>query len=260
MPDPDEYTESGQPVYRYGERKIPFQFTGGDEQIIEAVEKHIAEHIAEPESVFHEIISDLVHIDVHFVRATEDRPYHVLVTSGMSSAPMNGQGPDGPFQTYAELCILLPPDWKLQQKDFKDERNYFPIRWLKFLARFPHEYDTWLGWGHTMPNGDPPEPVAPGVGFTGWVLLPPVVLSPDFFTMKIDEHREVNFYAILPLYQDEMDFKLKQGSEALTDLFDKHGVNELLNISRPSVIGGGTGGDTGGDAGGGRPWWRRLFG
>ncbi|MFQ8729788.1 MAG: suppressor of fused domain protein [Enterocloster bolteae] len=25
--------------------------------------------------------------------------------------------------------------------------EYWPIRLIKYLARFPHEYSTWLGWG-----------------------------------------------------------------------------------------------------------------
>ena len=36
-------------------------------------------------------------------------------------------------------------------KDLPYER-FWPIQMLKFLARFPHEYKTWLGWGHTIPN------------------------------------------------------------------------------------------------------------
>lgn len=252
MPEPTDYSEGGSPIYKHGERKIPTRITGGDMEIIEAVEKHITEHVAEPESVFHELVSDLIHVDVHIVKPGPDRPFYTLVTSGMSEAPMNGQGEEGPFQCYAELCVLLPPDWKLDQDDFKDERNYFPIRWLKQLARLPHEYDTWLGYAHTIPNGDPAEPLAPGVGFIGWIILPSVSLSPDLLTLKIDEQREVNFFCIIPLYQDEMDYKLQRGGDALTDLFDKHRLSDVIDIHRPSVVSG--------KRPGGKPWWRRLLG
>jgi hypothetical protein len=47
----------------------------GDPEIIEAVDAHIARHVAPVETVFHEIISPDVHIDVHFVRAAPDRPF-----------------------------------------------------------------------------------------------------------------------------------------------------------------------------------------
>ncbi len=48
---------------------------------------------------------------------------------------------------YAELMIDLPPEWLVQDDD---ENNYWPIRWLKILARLPIDSDTWLGYGHTI--------------------------------------------------------------------------------------------------------------
>lgn len=68
---------------------------------------------------------------------------------------------------YTELCIFLPANWPLEsepyqtiEETFKDENNYWPLRWLKKLARFPHEYNTWIGRGHTIPNGEAAEPFA----------------------------------------------------------------------------------------------------
>lgn len=42
----------------------------------------------------------------------------------------------------------------------------------------------------------------------------------------------VNFYAIVPLYSEELDFKLKHGSDPLLDKFDEYGVDELLDVNR----------------------------
>lgn len=38
--------------------------------------------------VFHELISDIVHIDVNIMEATPDEPYRVLYTNGMSDLPL----------------------------------------------------------------------------------------------------------------------------------------------------------------------------
>ena len=46
----------------------------------------------------------------------------------------------------------------------------------------------------------------------------------------------INFYGVVPLYEDEMDFKLEKGTEALFDLFDEHEVTELVAPDRPSVV------------------------
>ena len=136
--------------------------------------------------------------------------------------------------TRAELCLALPPDWKMSEDDFKDERNYWPVRWLKTLARFPHEYDTWLWWGHSMPNGDPPESIE-DTRFTGWLLLSPVLTPEAFDTLTLEDGSEVCFFAPYPVYTEEMDLKLAQGSDEVCERFAKSGVSELIDKSRPNT-------------------------
>ncbi len=92
-PPPVETSESGSPILRHTERSKPFEVAIGDGDHIDAISEHIEQHIGEVTMVFHEIVSDLVHIDVHHVLPTEDRDFHTLITSGMSDKPMNV--PDG---------------------------------------------------------------------------------------------------------------------------------------------------------------------
>jgi Suppressor of fused protein (SUFU) len=40
----------------------------------------------------------------------------------------------------------------------------------------------------------------------------------------------------MPLYQDEIDFKLENGIDALYERFGKAGVSDVLDINRPSCI------------------------
>ncbi|MFM2393256.1 MAG: hypothetical protein RLZZ546_1238, partial [Bacteroidota bacterium] len=63
-----EKSESGNPIYRYDNVK-PKEFTPafGDGENMVAISKHIEQNIGEIELVFHEVVSDLVHIDVHWV-------------------------------------------------------------------------------------------------------------------------------------------------------------------------------------------------
>jgi Suppressor of fused protein (SUFU) len=44
-----------------------------------------------------------------------------------------------------------------------------------------------------------------------------------------------DFYALLPIYREEMEFKLKHGGERLYERFDQAGINELLDINRKNV-------------------------
>lgn len=228
-----EKSESGSPIYRY-ENVQPKEFepATGDSSI-EDISNHIEKYVGKIETVFHEIISDLVHIDIHWVKPTKERPFHTLITSGMSDKPMTTPE-DVEDAEFAELCICLPEEWKISEKDFEDEKNYWPIRWLKYMARFPHEYDTWLGWGHTLPNGDPAEPFAENTELNTMLLLPTIVFDEGFHELKLKE-KSINFYSLIPLYNEEVELKMRKGVEALFDGFDKYGVTDILDIHRANT-------------------------
>lgn len=201
---------------------------------LDAVENHITTHLGDPATVFHELVSTTVHIDIHIVAPTPDKPWVSLVTSGMSDLPMTV--PEGAEDwRFAELMIRLPADWPLGQEEFKDERNYWPVRWLKQLARFPHEYQTWLSYGHSIPNGDPPEPLAPGLPFAGLVISPPWIGGEAFSTLYLNDGTPVHFWSLIPLHPSEIEFKLKHGSDELFQRLAAAGASDLFNASRSPV-------------------------
>jgi hypothetical protein len=236
MSDDVEYSESGVRIYRYEAKEKPFQVAEGDAEALQAIEGHIEKHIGKIETVMHEIASDLIHIDVHVVEPTAERNFYTLITSGMSDLPMTV--PDGAEEfRFAELLICLPASWDMPKvyDTVADEEHWWPIRCLKYLARFPHEYDTWLCENHTIPNGDPPEPFAGNTRLCCALLTPPLLFGDGFRSLKISEGKTINIYALLPIYKEEMEFKLKQGGEKLYERFDREGINELLDINRKNV-------------------------
>lgn len=223
---------SGSPIYHHAE-STPWSAPQG-EVCIEQISEHIERHLGEVETVYHEIVSDTVHIDVHFVKPSERFPFARLITSGMSDLPMTTpQDIDVP--KFLELIVTLPPEWRLDQASFEDENWYWPVRQIKYLARFPHKYQTWLGWGHTIPNGDPAEPFAPTTKLSGSIVLPSITVPDDFHTLKIDEEKEITFYAVVPLYKEEMDLKLRSGSDKLLERLGKKGISDVINPNRTNV-------------------------
>ncbi|MCA9024070.1 MAG: suppressor of fused domain protein [Planctomycetaceae bacterium] len=230
----EETTEGGSVVYRHRPRTVPFDLAIGDSDNIEAISNHIEQHIGPIDSVWHELVSDLVHIDIHVVKPTEDRPWITLVTSGMSDAPMNVPS-EAEHLRFAELMICLPPDWPLKEEDLKDESNYWPIWMLKSLARLPHEYDTWLSYGHTIPNGDPAQPYVPSAGFSSVLLLSPILNDDTFNELVISPDKSIHFFALFPLYAEELELKLNKGTEELCSRLEKVGTSELLNVARKNA-------------------------
>jgi len=230
--DEVERSESGAPIYRHDE---PSEAVAGEQTwAADTIEAHVEKHVGAIDWVFHELVSPYVHLDVLVVPAHTDRPWHTLVTSGMSARPM--AVPDPELPAYAELVISLPPHWPLDRESWQDERHYWPVRTLKQLGRLPHEYDTWLGTGHTIPNGDPPEPYAPSTKLCGALIVPPL-LWPDEAAVLETEHGTLQFYGVIAMHADEMQLKLEQGVEALYDPFDNADVSELVDAERASVLG-----------------------
>jgi Suppressor of fused protein (SUFU) len=229
-----EVSPGGSRIRRYEPVAGEPEISGGDPELIEAVAHHLERHVGNTGDVFHELISSAVHVDVFKSAPTDALPFHTLVTCGMAERPMPAPD-DFPEGRFGELVLRLPPDWPLRQEDIEDERNYWPIRLLKQLARLPHEYDTWLWIGHTVPNGDPPEAYAPDTGLCGAILLPPV-LGPDGFETLTAGKRQVTLMGVVPLHEDEMNLKLEKGSDELIDLLDAAELSELLDPQRPSVV------------------------
>lgn len=223
---------AGDPIFHHDE-PAPFQPPMG-ELCLEQIAAHIEQHVGPIETVFHELVSDAVHIDVHILKPTSESPYCRLITSGMSDLPMTTpEGLDVP--SFAELMITLPADWRIDQDSFRSEEWYWPVRLVKSLALLPHKYATWLGLGHTMPNGDPAEPFAPNTRLCGAILVPPLTTQDEFDTLVIDEEKTIQIYSVVPIYQAEMDLKLRKGSQALLERLDAKGITDIVDIDRIDV-------------------------
>jgi hypothetical protein len=226
------FSLSGSPIHRHGEA-TPWATPPGEE-FIQEISAHIETHLGPIDTVYHEIVSDTVHVDVHIVKPTEDSRFTRLVTSGMSDLPM--RIPDGSdVPKYAELLITLPADWRTDQASFADESWYWPVGLIKSLARLPHKHETWLGFGHSIPNGDPAQPYAPNTELCGAIVLPSVTVPSGFHVLEIPGVKSVTFYSFVPLYAREMELKLRLGTDKLLDRFDRKDVSDVVDIKRPDV-------------------------
>ena len=182
------------------EAGVPEVYT---EEEMEAVEGHIQQYFGKVENVFHELVSPDIHVDICMVPPTEERDYCTLVTMGMGAHRMNVPEELVEYKLErAELAIALPADWKLDQESMKDEKWYWPIRLLKSLARLPINCDSWLGHGHTVENR---EPFADNTKLCTATLIGPQDTEDGSEVCTLPGGEEVNFYQVIPLYEDELD-------------------------------------------------------
>ena len=162
--------------------------------------------------------------------------YCTLVTMGMGAHRMNVPEELAEYKLErAELAIALPADWKLDQESMKDEKWYWPIRLLKSLARLPIASDTWLGFGHTMDNK---ENFAENTKLCAAILTGPQSTEEGGEVCTLPGGEEVNFYQVIPLYEDELDYKLEHDVDAL--LNKMRGNSFVVNPTRQNAITRGT--------------------
>ena len=215
------------------EAGVPEVYT---EEEMEAVEGHIQQYFGKVENVFHELVSPDIHVDICMVPPTEERDYCTLVTMGMGAHRMNVPEELAEYKLErAELAIALPADWKLDQESMKDEKWYWPIRLLKSLARLPINCDSWLGHGHTVENR---EPFADNTKLCTATLIGPQDTEDGSEVCTLPGGEEVNFYQVIPLYEDELDYKLEHDTDAL--LNKMRGISFVVNPTRQDAITRGT--------------------
>lgn len=154
---------SGAPIYRHGEA-AGWEPPKGEE-CIEQISAHIEAYLGKVDSVYHELVSDAVHIDVHFVKPTKEFPFARLVTSGMGDLPMKvPEGADQP--RYVELMATLPE---------------------------------------------------------------------AFHTLAISPQKSIRFFAVAPLYGEEMELKLRSGADKLLDKLGRANVSDVIDPGRANA-------------------------
>mgnify|MGYP000753793119 CR=1 FL=1 len=89
--------------------------------------------------------------------------------------------------------------------------------------------NTWLGWGHTISSG---EPFAESTKLCGAMLLNPGVFGEPSYFCTLPDGDEVNFYQLIPLYKEEMEFKLENSVDELIDKCP----DEILEVINPRAL------------------------
>jgi hypothetical protein len=178
-------------------------------------------------SVSHELVPLVPHIDLYtFKRSQGDREVYSLVTDGMSDLKMTlPRAADADTPRRAELIFYC--------SEPRDE--YIPT--LRWVAHFPHDSRSWLGHGHTMPNGNPPTPLWGSAELDTLFFMPPIVKKdqtlPSELTLDGDP---VHFLWIVPLTTAECNFKLTSGFGAMLDLFQKNRHPHVFDPHRKSYV------------------------
>jgi len=191
---------------------------------LQRIRSHVERHIGRIDRVFPGDATQGT-ADVLHIRPVDSRPYHTLVTAGMSTAAMQVP-PDVNAPHRLELMMTLPQGWQ--------PSDDWATRLLQQLSRLPREREGWLGWGHTVPNGDPPQPLAPHTQLCGAIIAPSLLVPVAFYELDIDGER-VAFYSVIPLYREELELHAREGMAALLERLLHNDINDVVFLKRKNV-------------------------
>ncbi len=174
----------------------------------------------------HEFEIKMPHIYVYiFPPRKEGRPFYTLVSGGMSDFPM--RLPIGVDQFYARREIIL----------YCDTPDDDLINLVRFFAHYPFQNATWLGPGHTVPNGVLSRPLFENSTLTGTYFMETILESDRHLgETLVFQGAPVQFLWMVPITRAEMNLKVKKGADALMDLFEQHKHPLVLNKHRTSYI------------------------
>jgi hypothetical protein len=193
------------------------------------IKEHLERHIGPVANVYADPEEDANPRILH-VLPSETRPAHTLVTAGLSERPMSVTKADAP--TRIELMMTLPRTWQLGSQPPREEQWSWPIELLRRLASRAHTQGGWLGWGHMIPNADPPQPYARTTKQCAALIAPSLLVPTAFYELKLPSGEGIVFYAVMPLYKEEYELGQTSGTDALfTRLIDRD-VNDVIDPHR----------------------------
>ena len=188
--------------------------------------KFIEENFGRIEKIYQDVGFDNLYLDVAQINPTKEKPYYTIITLGMGEYKMYNQNNEN-FSSFAELMISLPSDWSL------DDKNYtWAIDELMHLAYIPFTYFFAYEWEHLENNF---EPFSSNTKLSAVSILYPEMKKENSGLLKL-ENRDLQFYQIVPLYDEEYTFALKNGMKNLLLLDVEKKISFVVNMNREKVL------------------------
>ncbi len=196
-------------------KKFPIHYT--EKQMEEAqfyIESTFCSENGGEGMIAHEITSEYVHSDVLVHKNADGKM--VYASFGMGAREMNC-----PREGYerAELVMHASPETEIQT-----EKNMMLANTIVNMTKYPFLNDTWFGTGHTV---DVNSSFRNEFGFDAFALLE---MSEPCYMQDLGT---VHFLTMIPIYKDERDWIIENGTfEYLELLFEEFG-EEALYADKP---------------------------
>lgn len=180
-------------------------------------------------NIYHEKVSEHVHIDIVEVGPSKGADYYKLVSVGAGAYEMNIPWQlKGCHLERAEVVMLLPKENKIS---LDDPESIWPIIKMKEIIRTPIREDSWLGYGHTFGDGIP---LTKNTDMK-WIGLV-TACDKDCQQMEcVIGDKIINFYQMLPMYDEELKYKRKHTMDNLIMILDEKDFPIMMDPKRKNA-------------------------
>lgn len=161
-----------------------------------------------------------------------DVPITVLMTASLSDYQMPVLD-KWVGREFNEIYFCLPTYW-----DFDDHENYnfsWIYDWIYKLERFVRDRNTWYGPGHTIPTANPEVPISDLMKQEYFIFLDPILLQKELAPVNL-QGKNVHFLSIVPIFGDELDYKMGKGTQKFVRKLIQRNYDEKLDDYRKSIL------------------------
>lgn len=132
-----------------------------------------------------------------------------------------------------ELYFCLPSHWDFE--DYENPNFAWVYSWLHKLESFVKEKNTWFGPGHTIPTAKPEVAISNLMTQEYFIFLEPILLERELAPISIGNDT-VYFLAVVPIFGDELDYKMGKGTIKFRRRFIQRKNTEKLDEYRKSFM------------------------
>lgn len=156
----------------------------------------------------------------------------ILITNGLSdfkmTVPEKVKG-----REFNEIYFCLPSYWDLN--DLENPNMNWVFYWIQKLAKHVVDKNTWFGHGHTIPCGNPFQSLSPTMKQNHFFLSDPILLKDELTPIELED-KTIYPLSIIPIFEDEMDYKQGKGTLKVIQKLINHGITEKLDNYRGSIL------------------------
>jgi hypothetical protein len=156
----------------------------------------------------------------------------ILLTNGLSEYKM--PVPEKfKERAFNELFFCLPSYWDLNDRN-NPTMNWVFV-WIQKLYKHVTDKATWFGPGHTIPCGNPFKSLSETMKSNHLFLIDPMLMKEEMIPFEQDD-KTTYFLAILPIFEDEMDYKRGKGTFKLLEKLANSRISEKLDDYRATCL------------------------